>query len=112
VIVGTVLQSLWFAVPAVFLARGSRVARGFAIYLSLIGLAAALVFTIALIAAGLIGLALLAAPLALPFLFSAWALLFYRDLQVALVWRMEKWNAVEKARLQELEGAMGEGSEK
>ena len=112
-IIRQVVQALWFAGPAIFLARGSRVARWFAIFSSLMCLGVSLVFVIVLIAYG--GDEwdyLLAPPLVLAFLFSTWALVFYRDLQVALVWRMEKWNAAEKARLQELEDAMGEGSEK
>src|SRR5262245_41123584 len=88
-IIRDIVQSLWFAVPAVFLARGSRIARGFAIFASLCGLAASLVFAIGLTAGGVIDLALLSVPFALAFLFSSWALLFYRDLQVALVWRAE-----------------------
>jgi len=102
-IIRGIVSSLWFAVPAVFLARGSRVARGFAIFASLIGLAAALAAP---------EFALLGAPFVLVFLFSTWALVFYRDLRDALQQRLEKWNAAEKARLQELEDLMNEPSEK
>jgi hypothetical protein len=107
-----IVQSLWFALPAFFLARGSRVARWFAIFVSLTGLAAALFFTAGLIAGGgpEWGL-LLGVPFALPFLFSAWALLFYSDLREALAQRLEKWNAAEKARLEQLHD-MSEASEK
>jgi hypothetical protein len=38
--------------------------------------------------------------------------LFYRGLQEALAQRLEKWKAAEKARLQELEDLVREGSEK
>jgi hypothetical protein len=109
-----VVQALWFAVPAHFLARGSRVARWFAVFSSLLGLAAALIFAIGLIEGGApVDLAsLLAVPFVLAFLFSTWALLFHRGLQEALAQRLEKWKAAEKARLQELEDSMGEASEK
>jgi len=111
-IIRGIVSSLWFAVPAVFLARGSRVARGFAIFASLIGLAAALAFTVGMTAGGAPEFALLGAPFVLVFLFSTWALVFYRDLRDALQQRLEKWNAAEKARLQELEDLMNEPSEK
>ena len=113
-IIQGVVSSLWFAVPAVYLARGSRVARGFAIFLSLAGLGVSLALALGMMAGGAPAYLaiLLAAFVALPFLFSTWALVFYRDLQVALVWRAEKWKAAEKARLQELEDLMREGSEK
>jgi len=55
---------------------------------------------------------LLTVPFASPFLFSAWALIFYRDLREALDRRREKWNAEQRARLQELEEAMNEPAEK
>jgi hypothetical protein len=111
-IIRGIVPSLWFAVPAAFLARGSRVARWFAVFASLSGLAVALAFTLGVTAGGAPQLALLGVPLALPFLFSAWALVFYRDLQVALAQRSERWNAAERARMKELEDAMGEASEK
>lgn len=111
-IIRGVVSSLWFAVPAVYLARGSRIARGFAIFLSLAGLAVALIFSNGLIAGGGPAYLLLGAPFVVAFLFSTWALLLYRDLQVALARRAEKWNAAEKARLQELENLMNEPSEK
>ena len=87
------------------LARGSRIARGFAIFLSLGCLAGVLAFTIGQIDGGAPGYLayLIAAALALPFLFSTWALLFHRDLREALGQRSEKWTAAEKTRLQELE---------
>jgi hypothetical protein len=108
-----IVQSLWFALPAFFLARGSRVARWFAIVVSLTGLAAALFFAMGLIAGGApeLGL-LLGVPFALPFLFSTWALLFYRGLKEALAQRLEKWKAAEEARLRQLHDATGEASEK
>jgi hypothetical protein len=113
-IIRGVVSSLWFAVPAVFLARGSRVARGFAIFLSLGGVGVSLALAMGIIAAGAPAYLalLLAAFVALPFLFSTWALVFYRDLREALAQRSEKWKAAEKARLQELEDAMREPSEK
>jgi len=113
-IIRGIVQSLWFAGPALFLARGSRVARWFVIFSSVLGLAAALVFAIGLIEGGSpADLAnLLGVPFVLVFLFSTWALLFYRGLQEALAQRLEKWNAAERARLQELEDSMGEASEK
>ena len=113
-IIRGIVQSLWFAGPAVFLARGSRVARGFAIFSSLLGLAAALIFAIGLIERGApADLAnLLAAPFVLMFSFSTWALVFHPGLREALAQRLEKWKAAEKARLQQLEDAMGEASDK
>ena len=109
-----IASSLWFAGPAVFLARGSRIARGFAIFASLMGLAAALVFAIGLIEgeAPADFANLLAVPLVLAFAFSTWALVFHRDLREALARRLEKWTAAEKARFQELENLMNEPSEK
>jgi hypothetical protein len=84
-IIRQLVQGLWFAVPAVFLARGSRVARWFAVFVSLISLAAVLIFAIALIAYGGDEWEyLLAAPLVLAFLFSTWALAFYPGLREAL----------------------------
>jgi hypothetical protein len=82
--------------------------------LSLAGLAVSLALALGMMAGGAPGYLaiLLAACVALPFLFSTWALLFHRDLQVALARRKEKWNAAEKARMQELEDFMREGSEK
>lgn len=113
-IIRGVVQSLWFAVPALFLARGSRVARWFAIFSSVLGLAAALVFAIGLIEGGSpADLAnFLGVPFVLVFLFSTWALVFYRGLREALAQRLEKWNAAERARLQALDDSMGEASEK
>jgi len=113
-IIRGVVSSLWFAVPAVFLARGSRVARGFAIFVSLMGLGVALFAGMGMMAGGAPGYVafLVAAFIALPFLFSTWALVFYRDLREALDQRREKWTAAEKARLQELEALMNEPSEK
>src|SRR5262245_50715525 len=46
-------QALWFAVPAIFLARGSRVARGFAIFISLMGYGMALFAGMGMMAGGL-----------------------------------------------------------
>jgi hypothetical protein len=112
VIIGVVFQSLWFSVPASFLARGSRIARGFAIYASLVGLVLALLFTIGMAAIGALALALLGLPFVLAFAFSTWALIFYRDLREALDQRREKWAAAEKARLQELDDMMNEPAEK
>jgi hypothetical protein len=107
-----IVQTLWFAGPAFFLARGSRVARWFAIFVSLTGLAAALIFAMGLIAYGGAEFEyLLIAPLVLPFLFSTWALLFSRSLREALAQRLEKWTAAERARLQQLHD-MSEASEK
>ena len=113
-IIQSVIQSLWFAVPAVFLARGSRIARGFAIFVSLMGWGMALFAGMGLMAGGVPWFAafLVAALIALPFLFSTWALVVYRDLRDALARRAEKWKAAEKARMQELEDAMNEPAEK
>ena len=113
-IIRGIVQSLWFAGPAVFLARGSRIAGGFAIFASLLGLGGALLYAMGTLAgdapdyvAFLVG-----AFIALPFLFLTWALVFYRDLREALDQRREKWTAAEKARMQELEDLMNEPSEK
>jgi hypothetical protein len=111
-IIRQVVQASWFAVPAIFLARGSRVARWFAIFSSLIFLGVSLVFVTMLIRYGGDEWDYVLAPLVLAFLFSTWALLFYRGLQEALAQRLERWNAAERARLQELEDSMGEASEK
>lgn len=90
------------------------VARWFAVFSSLLGFAGTLVFAIELIGGG--GPAdlenLVSVLFVLAFLFSTWALLFYRGLREALVQRSERWHAAEKARLQELEDSMGETSEK
>jgi hypothetical protein len=113
-LIRVILQTLWFAGPAFFLARGSRVARWFAIFASLSLLAAALVFAVGLMNGGVREFwpYLLVAPFVWVFLFSTWALLFYRGLREALAQRLEKWKAAEKARLQQLYDAPGEGSEK
>jgi len=113
-IIRGVVSSLWFAVPAVFLARGSRIARGFAIFVSLIGLGMGLFAGMGVMAVGVPGYVayLVAAFIELPFLFSTWALVFYPDLRDALDRRREKWHAAEKARLQQLEDLMNEPSEK
>jgi hypothetical protein len=106
-IIRGIVPSLWFAVPAAFLTRGSRVARWFAIFASVSGLAAAVAFAAGLTAGGAPELALLGVLLALPFLFSIWALLSYRDLQAALAQRSERWNAAERARMKALEDGIG-----
>jgi hypothetical protein len=112
-IIRGIVQASWFAVPAIFLARGSRVARWFAIFFSLISLGVSLVFATMLIGYGGDEWEyVVAAPLVLVFLFSTWALLFYRGLREALAQRLERWNAAERARMQELEDAVGEASEK
>lgn len=114
IIISGIVPFLWFAVLASFLARGSRIARGFAILSSLSGLLVWPGFAMGLTAGGVPGYLafLLAAPLGLPFLFSTWALVFYRDLREALAQRSEKWKATEKARLQQLEDLMNEPAEK
>ena len=111
-IIRGIVQSLWFAGPALFLERGSRVARWFAIFSSVLSLGVSLVFATMLIRYGGDEWDYVLAPLVLAFLFSTWALVFYRGLQEALAQRLETWKAAEKARLQELEDSMGEASEK
>jgi hypothetical protein len=108
-----IVQTLWFAGPAFFLARGSRVARWFAVFASLSLLAAALAFAVGLMNGGVREFwpYLLVAPFVWVFLFSTWALVFYRGLREALAQRLEKWNAAEKARLQQLRN-VSEASEK
>jgi hypothetical protein len=109
-----IAQTLWFAGPAFFLARGSQVARWFAIFPSLSLLAAALAFAVGLMNGGVRAFwpYLLVAPFVWVFLFSTWALLFYRGLREALKQRLEMRKAAEEARLQHLHDATSEASEK
>jgi hypothetical protein len=112
-VIRVIAQTLWFAGPAFFLARGSRVARWFAIAASLITLAGTLILAMALIAyGGALFEDFLIAALAVPFLFSSWALLFHRGLREALAQRLKAWNAAEEARLRQLYDSPGEASEK
>ena len=108
----SIVQASWFAGPAFFLARGSQVARWFAILNSVILLGASLFFAMGLIAGGAPEYSAYVFAVALVFLFLLGALLFDRGLREALARRFEKWNAAERARLQQLEDEMGEAPEK
>jgi hypothetical protein len=104
------IQPLWFAVPAVFLMRGSQIARWVAVFISLMGLVVAFMFASGLADGGVAThwAHLFAAPVYLVFAFSLWALCFYSPLKAALDQRAERRKAIEKARLRKFYEEMGE----
>jgi hypothetical protein len=104
------VQPLWFAVPAFFLMRGSRIARWVAVFVSLMGLAVAFMFASGLVDGGVAPYwaHLYVAPLYSVFAFSFWALCFYAPLRAALDQRAERHKAIEKARLRKFYEEMGE----
>ena len=114
IIGGGIAPFLYFSVTASYLARGSQIARGFAIFSSLSGLLIWPGLMMGMMSGGVSAFValLVATLLASPFLFSTWALIFHRGLRETLERRREKWQAAEKARLQALEDAMNEPAEK
>ena len=108
--VAGLVQPLWFAVPALFLMRGSQIARWAAVFISLMGLGVAFMFAMGLGDAGVAThwAHLSVAPVYLVFAFSFWALCFYAPLRAALDQRAEKRKAIDKARMRKLHEDMGE----